>query len=831
MPYYAHKDGARKYLLSTHLARVAAGAAERLQIMPGRRDLIPAAVLVGLTHDFGKYTGYFQRYLLHGKGGPAKQHAFISGLFALHLAAGLNFPLPQRLSVFLSIVRHHRSLVDPAEYLVAPRDLDPGVREELDPETAGRLRVVEKQVADLRNQAEKTARSLSCAAARTARMLLRRGMEPPHWLLWDWQRVLSEFLDQWTVTYGELYAGWRRWKRQGDRELTAYFNLVGLFSALIDADKIHAARVRETARTIIPGERELLERYRTARFGSPGNFMEELRENIYRNVAAGISRAPLERRIFTITAPTGAGKTLAGFKAAFGLRERLSTARGGTPPRIIYALPFTSIVDQTFETAENLLRLALENPAASVPTSWLLKHHHLADVRYSSAKQDDEERSLDEALMLIESWQSEVVITTFVQLFQTLIGCENRMLKKFHRLGGAILILDEVQNIPVEYWPLVEETLRRAGDHLDLRVILMTATRPEWFREYEALELAGDPDTVRRQFTAVNRVSLQADMTPLTVDEAAANFLGSYTRDRSCLVVLNTIKSSIAFYEALREYWDGGGSPLYYLSTNIVPAERERRLREIRQKLASGEKPVLISTQVVEAGVDLDFDEVWRDLGPVDAVVQVAGRCNRHFRRTKGNVRLLHLVDKSGEGNHSLASFVYGKIHTLAARRLFESRPFLEEPDFYDAVADYFRTVRQNKSQVESEELLQAMARLRFSGKRADEENPYISDFALIRDLPHYVQVFVCVDEAAEEIWNRYQAAVSAEKDLRRRREAFLVLKRDFLRYLVSIPGNLLLHRLDGGTSPLVVPSYLLDEFYDEQTGFKRVKDEGCLIY
>ncbi|MBE3588407.1 MAG: CRISPR-associated helicase Cas3' [Thermoanaerobacteraceae bacterium] len=830
MPHYAHKEGARKYLLSTHLAWVAAGAATRLKAMPGRRDLVPAAVLAGLTHDFGKYTGYFQRYLLQGKGGPAKQHAFISGLFALDLATGLDFPLPLRLAVFLSIIRHHRSLADPAEFLVAPRDLAPEARENLDPETAGRLRVVEEQVADLRAQAGKVARSLSCAAAHTARLLARQGMDPPHWLAWDWHQMMHQFLDQWTAAYGALYTGWRRWERRAGRDLTAYFDLTGLFSALIDADKIHAARVRETARTTIPGEGELLERYRAAHFGPPGNSMEILRENIYRNVAAGISRAPLEQKIFTITAPTGAGKTLAGFKAAFSLRERLSTARDNIPPRIIYALPFTSIVDQTFEVGEKLLRAALADPAAPVPTSWILKHHHLADVRYS-LMEDDEERSLDEALMLIESWQSEVVITTFVQLFQTLIGYENRMLKKLHRLGGAILILDEVQNIPVEYWPLVEETLRRACEHMDMRVILMTATRPEWFKEHEAMELAGDPDTVRRQFAAVNRVSVWADMTPLTVEEAAANFLGAYARERSYLVVLNTIKSSIAFYEALRDHWAGSGPPLYYLSTNIIPAERERRLREIRAGLAQGEKPVLVSTQVVEAGVDLDFDEVWRDLGPVDAVVQVAGRCNRHFRRARGNVHLMHLVDKPGEGGHSLASFVYGKIHTLAARRLFGARPFLEEPDFYDAVADYFRTVRQGKSLAESEGFLQAMARLRFTGKGAGEESQCISGFALIRDLPHYVQVFICADAAAEEIWNRYQSTVSGEKDLRRRREAFLLLKRDFLRYIVSVPKDLLLHRLDGETRPPVIPPYLLDEFYDGQTGFKRVKDEGCLIY
>lgn len=829
MLHYAHKEGRRYHLLSIHLARVAAGAAARLRALPGHRELVPAAVLAGLTHDFGKYTGYFQRYLRQGRGGPAKQHAFISGLWAVHLAARFNFPVSLRLAVFMAVIRHHQELATPDEFLVPARDLSLPSWDTLDPAAGGRLRVVKDQVVDLRHQAGAVAKSLAWAARRAALFLGRQGLAVPDWLELDWLRILQEFLDDWTTAYGELYGRWRRLKRRAEKDLKNYFDTLSIFSALIDADKIHAAGVEEGKRAILPAEGELVERYRAARFKTPRAAMEMLRENLYRNVMEWIKKAPPGQRIFTITAPTGSGKTLAGMQAAFYLRGRL-TAAGGLPPRIIYALPFTSIIDQVFGVWENVLRTALHAPDARIPTFWLLKHHHLAEIRYLG-RDDDGERSLDEALMLIESWQSEMVITTFVQLFHTLIGYENKMLKKFCRLGGAILILDEVQNIPVEYWPLVEETLRRACDQLGLRVILMTATRPEWFSDHEILELAGDPDTVRQQFQAVKRVIVSTDITPLTVDSAAADFLRCYRPDRSYLVVLNTINSSVAFYTALREEWSRKGPPLYYLSTNIVPAERKRRLAEIRARLGRGEKPVLVSTQVVEAGVDLDFDEVWRDLGPVDSVIQVAGRCNRHFQRPQGNVRLLHLADQAGEGGRSLASFVYGKIHTLAARWLFAARPCLEEPDFFDAVDDYFRTVRQSKSMAESEGLLEALAKLRFTRGTVGEEGPAVQDFALIRNLPHYVDVFVCTDAAAEDIWNRYQATVAGERDLQRRREAFLALKRDFLRYLVSVPADLLLHRLGSESRPPVISPHLLEEFYDAQTGFKRVKDEGALIY
>lgn len=824
MPFYAHRTKQRFYLLSAHLAGVAAGAAERVAAVPGRGELFPAALVAGLAHDFGKYTGYFQEYLQMGRGGPEKQHAFLSGLWAAYLAKHLSFPPEQQLALFLAVARHHQELADPEEYLVAPRELA-GDWAELEPTIQERLRVAVAQVANLQNRTGTVAASLRAAARRTARLLAARRLTVPAWLLNDWGPLLTAFLEDWRAAFGSLYGIYRRQKRAAGTALGTYFDLLLLFSGLIDADKIHAARVVEAGRAALPGD--VVDRYRATRFGSPRTAMENLRENLYRSAVARVVQAPLEQRLFTLTAPTGAGKTLAGLAAAYRLRERLSAA-WGVPPRLIYALPFTSIVDQTFAVAEAALRTVLPETAAALPSTWLLKHHHLAEPIYRVG--DREELSMDEALLLTESWQSEAVITTFVQFFHTLVGYQNRMLKKFHRLGGAVVILDEVQSIPVEYWPLVGETLRQAASELGMRVILMTATRPEWFGPGEALELAGDPETVRQQFATVDRVTITAETAPSSVPEAAETFLQEYRADRSYLLVLNTIKSSIAFYQALREVWGAQGPSLYYLSTNIVPAERERRLGEIRERLDRGEKPVLVSTQVVEAGVDLDFDEVWRDLGPVDAVVQAAGRCNRHFSRARGRVRLFQLVDE--KTNRPLASFVYGKIHTWAAQRLFGERPVLAEPDFFDAVADYFRTVRESKSAEAGQKILQAMAALRFTRKGKEAGEPAaVSDFALIQELPRYVDVFVCADAAAEAVWHRYQATVAQERDLHRRREAFLALRRDFRRYMISVPGKLLLNRLAAEARPLVIPAYLLGEFYDPETGFKRVDEENALIF
>lgn len=248
-------------------------------------------------------------------------------------------------------------------------------------------------------------------------------------------------------------------------------------------------------------------------------------------------------------------------------------------------------------------------------------------------------------------------------------------------------------------------------------------------------------------------------------------------------------------------------------------------MEELRRLLERGAKPVLVSTQVVEAGVDLDFDEVWRDIGPIDAVVQVAGRCNRHFRKEKGLVRLVRLVDEKG---NTLARRVYGNIHVWGAERVFEHRSCLEEPDFFEAVANFFRFVRERKDTSKSEGILKAMKSLRFQRDK-EESDCAVRDFRLMEDRPDQVEVFVAVDEKAESVWQFYRQKVVGAPDIKSRQEAYYKIKRDFGRYIISVPAKLLLGKVDETVKPLYIPSYLVPEIYDWETGFKRV-EEGMFI-
>lgn len=816
MGCYAHKDGRRRYRLSSHLALVAARAGQRLAASLRRAELYPVAVIVGLAHDFGKYTSYFQDYLVTGKSNEYKEHAFLSALWAVHLETAGGFPHELRFLSFLAVLWHHRDLGDPEKYVLPQRKIA-GDWAFLEVEERRRLEVAQKQVEDLAQRKGEIVRSLQCAARWTACFLARQGFDTSFLAKLNWGELLEAFLLSWKEVYASLFPLLRQYRRK-DLDLSLYFSLLRIFGALIDADKLHAGRVQDVGREALPVAS--VEIYKKTCFTKARDSMNLLREEVYCNAKTRITQFFAEYPFFTLTAPTGSGKTLAALNAALLLRRHLEE-KEGIVPRIVYALPFTSIIDQNHKVFTEVFERAIPDFMVR-PSPYLLKHHHLADVFYRAIEEED--LGFDAAMLLIESWQSEVIITTFVQLLHTLIGYRNRMLKKFNQLNHAIVIMDEVQNIPVEYWPLVTTVLKEAAKELDLRLILMTATRPEWFSQGEAAELAGEQEDVVRFFKTLNRVKLYPDLEPRTVAEVAELFLSLYEPSKSYLVVLNTIRSSIELYQYIREALKDR-VPLFYLSTNIIPAERERRLEELRKLLEQGAKPVLVSTQVVEAGVDLDFDEVWRDIGPIDAVVQVAGRCNRHFRREKGLVRLVRLVDERG---NTLARRVYGNIHVWGAEKVFEQRSFLEEPDFFEAVADFFQFVRERKDTSKSEGILEAMRSLRFQRDR--EELDYaVKDFRLIEDRPDQVEVFVAVDERAEEIWQSYRHKVVEAPDIRSRQEAYYKIKRDFSHYMISVPAKLLLGKVDETVKPLYIPSYLVPEIYDYETGFKRV-EEGMFI-
>jgi CRISPR-associated endonuclease/helicase Cas3 len=817
--------------LVRHLQEVAAGARQRLDhpALTGRELLREAAWLVGAAHDVGKYTSFFQKYLAEGVQGRTggdgtsglSHHAFPSALVAAWLVQERLSRLPQTsgreflpLLAYLVVHRHHGRLEAPTALLPrTPREVAGWpAPTDAPPRLARDLKRLARQLEDMRAHLKGVAPELAELGVPEVACFVA---EQPIVKVLAQLSGLRHTLEQKIPTQGE------------EAQLRARLALWGqlLFSALVDADKYSAAGLAPPGRAAIPAG--AVDCHLAAAFPQPRHRLDEVRARFFATVQARVEallakydeqEGPL-LPVLSLTAPTGMGKTLAALGAALRLRKSLA-ARRGQAPRIVYVLPFVNLIEQTAGVIRRVLAQGVPGFALD-PERYLLQHHHLAEVAY---RQSGEALPVEEALLLTESWESEVVVTTLVQLFHTVLGYQNRFLKKFHNLCGAILILDELQSIPMEYWRLAGRVLDVLRRELGVVVVQMTATRPLIFADHERHELYPNPPEL---FRAQARTRLQVDLTPCTVTELAGRVKEWAAREGSVLVVVNTLAASLALYRELRTR--GAGEPyprpggqrglrpeqvLLYLSTNIVPAHRRARLRLLRRWLSAGGQAVVVSTQVVEAGVDLDFPAVVRDLGPVDAVVQVAGRCNREGQRDRATVYVCRLDDPGSVR-------VYGQLHLNLAAELL-NRPDVPETEYSQLVEAYFQAVDPRLDHSESQRLWEAYLHLWYDG--GEELPARLSDFALIRPRPE-VPIYVPLTPA-DEAWfrERFVPEVLEEKDLNRRGAAYLAHRRRLhggvVRPLLQRAEQNLPPQATSSSSLRWVPFNQLNRFYDLETGF-----------
>ncbi len=499
MEFLSHIEPDR--YLSEHLQEVSQKMLEFLERAPATplltgEDIEKLFYYTGLAHDFGKHTTFFQKKLKSQFTGREADHGFISALFAFYLLefqAEFAGEEPYPLFSYLAVLNHHGNLRN--------LDDDTGVRLE------DNRKIKDKQLQDLRNNQREIEDNYS-------RLGLKVSLQD---FIARQDELRAEISKQgFSYSYGNYDLG----KKMRYHQLVVF-----LYSSLIDADKRHAARIDKGSRREISAF--LVDEYKKKKFGgAPDNEINLLREEIYDKVTGKINRIPLEQKIMSFTAPTGSGKTLTAFSAALQLRKRVAKEREGAAPRIIYSLPFTSIIDQNFKVLSEVLALAENYPEA--PQEFIIKHHHLADVEYKSSEGD---LPLDEALMLIESWESEVVVTTFIQLLHTIIGYKNSFLKKYHNIAGSIIILDEVQNIPVVYWDLMEKIFQVIAEELNCYIILLTATRPLIFKE-GIEELLEDKD---KFFAGLSRTALKPQLADRTVAEFINEFERNFTSGKAIL--------------------------------------------------------------------------------------------------------------------------------------------------------------------------------------------------------------------------------------------------------------------------------------------------------
>lgn len=403
------------------------------------------------------------------------------------------------------------------------------------------------------------------------------------------------------------------------------FLLRMLYSCLVDADSLDTEQVMSAERAVqrvyrgfsLPQMRDkLADKISSFAADTPVN---EARADIH---AACLEATDGKPGIYLLNVPTGGGKTLAGLD--FALNHALKNGQG----RVVYAIPYTSIIEQTAGEFKKLFG------ADSV-----LEHHS----NYEFDKKDDEKRrhGIDEEdderyereRLAMENWDVPLVVTTNVQLFESLYSDKPSHCRKNHNLANSVVVLDEAQSIPDALLEPCLAALEELAAHYGTTIVLCTATQPNLDGVWPFEASTNDIVPMQRRHaelfearTAIEYVGkIEAD-----------DLVSRIASENQVLCIVSTRKAAAVLYDRLKELNVDEG--LFHLSASMVPAHRSVIFQQIRERLAAGLPCRVVSTQLVEAGVDVDFPVVFRELAGIDSIKQAAGRCNREGKIEKGRV-------------------------------------------------------------------------------------------------------------------------------------------------------------------------------------------------
>jgi CRISPR-associated endonuclease/helicase Cas3 len=404
---------------------------------------------------------------------------------------------------------------------------------------------------------------------------------------------------------------------------------------------------------------------------APKSDLNAIRVEVYQDC---LEAANLPPGFFRLTVPTGGGKTLSSL--AFALQHALKF----NLERIIYAIPYTSIIDQTAQ----VFRKVLGDAQA------LIEHH-------SNIALLDPERPFPaetQRRLAAENWDVSLIVTTTVQLFESLLASATGKCRKLHNIARSVIVLDEVQMLPVYLLTTILDVLRQLVTHYGVTVVLCTATQPDFAAKqgFEGLENIREIiplSAQERHFAMLKRVEYQlpAAGETWTWDQIAERAQA----ERQILVIVNTRRDATELMDrlmpddALEQEYDPA---LFHLSTRLCGMHRRAVLEEVRRRLKEKDPCRLIATQVIEAGVDVDFPLVMRAIGPLDRIVQAAGRANREGEMIQPGRVIVFLPD---DGHMPRGSYLVGS--DITKRLLNKGDADLHDPGLYQ---EYFREYYDN---------------------------------------------------------------------------------------------------------------------------------------
>lgn len=708
-----------------------------------QQQLIDLVWITGAFHDIAKATRYFQEYIRDPEGvhNHLKNHAQLSSVFAWFVAKEyckkqfsdqfLLELIPAL--VLIAVKRHHGSIENLEKELSFSND---------------NLENFTEQIRSIDNESIELVISellVDCKVKTTWQEFVA------YWQSNSFQQRMKDF---------KIISFKFRYPKLEEPQRIALFNFFQVvYSTLMYADKNDVILDENRFDHKQTNITNCLEQFREKKgFNVAQTEIDRLKNEAYFNTLGHLEKVfKPEQRLYSITLPTGLGKTL----TAYAVADKLRRLSGNIDAKIVINIPFTSIIDQNFD----VYRQVLGTDSSDI----LLKHHHLADPNYK----DGSERvyDFDKSQFLIETWQSETIVTTFVQFLETILSMDKTKLMKLANLRNAVVLLDEIQTIPYELWETVRKTFLSLGETLNMYFVLISATQPLIFTPGEDIvELVPNH---QKYFMVFNRTRLHYNTEAVSFNsyiESVSNYVCEKP-EKDVLVIMNTKKAARYCFEQLVNL-DLDDTDYYFLSTLITPFERKNIIQKIKEK--NENRKLIVSTQLIEAGVDISVDTIFRQLSPIDSIIQSAGRANRYNEKKEISDIFLYEID----GDHQRSSNrIYGSDLILKTKNVLKDFLKIEEKEYLQLINRYFLEVRKQSDDTSSP-LLDAILGLRFAEV----------DLSLIEERKSE-SIFIQINEEAKNVWEEYFALFN-EKELTpwQRKARFSEIKSKFYDYVINVP-------------------------------------------
>src|SRR3989344_158741 len=518
--------------------------------------------------------------------------------------------------------------------------------------------------------------------------------------------------------------------------LEFYFEFSYLYGILLYSDKMSLAdEKREFIENFYDYKSNLFREYKETLCKNKSINQSQLELNELRNKAFREAHETLLRNqdedMFILSLPTGLGKTIISLSLAHEIIKNIQTKS-----KIIYCLPFISIIDQV---SSDIKYKILPEHFKRKGLKCINEHHHL--VSYSDAS-IEKENLFPNTKMFIECWSSEIIITTFEQILYSLLNIQNMRNMKIAKLQNSVIILDEVQALPLEYYGLISQLILLLIAKFNCKIIIATATYP-FIIDGDYVKLLDN----KKYFEKLNRTKLINNTDKeIPIVDFVNEIIQISKSSSNTLIVCNTISESKLVLEKLLENDNTKEFNIFYLSTHLIPKERKKRIEKIKLFAKEGKKMMVISTQLIEAGVDLDFDTVIRDFAPFDSIIQAGGRCNRNNRMAQGKI-IIYKVVEDNKGTY--ARKIYSSINLSITECILSGLKEISENQFYSLIDQYYSEIKRKRdSQSKGEDVINLLKEWKLKDA--------VGKFELIKQQDKR-EIFVIFDDNSREIFEYFK--------------------------------------------------------------------------